>query len=109
MRRLVFGLAVATFLVPVTASATTTGGAGDDVIRGNEAPNDFDGGPGLDVILGRENDDRLAGGPGDDVIVSGRGFDEIDGGLGIDVCFASPRDTIAGCEVVILPGGVIVG
>lgn len=42
------------------------GGAGDDVLRGNDRDNRLEGGPGDDVLIGRGGDDVLDGGPGTD-------------------------------------------
>jgi Ca2+-binding RTX toxin-like protein len=54
---------------------SVVGGAGDDVLKGDEDGNDLDGGPGADRLFGREGSDLLSGGdartscgPGDDMI-----------------------------------------
>ncbi|MDQ4087215.1 MAG: M10 family metallopeptidase C-terminal domain-containing protein, partial [Pseudomonadota bacterium] len=51
------------------------GGAGKDVIIGNEAANRLSGGLGADVLAGSSGDDFLEGGGGDDVLNGGTGFD----------------------------------
>ncbi|WP_315760401.1 M10 family metallopeptidase [Sphingomonas sp. Y38-1Y] len=51
------------------------GGAGDDVLLGNDVANRLTGGKG---------DDRLDGGLGDDWLVGGAGRNTLDGGAGID-------------------------
>lgn len=76
------------------------GGAGDDVISGNDAANDLRGNDGDDRIRGRgwhdrldggAGDDRLRGGGGDDVLIDGAGVDRLWGGAGADV-FILVRD-----------------
>ncbi len=53
-----------------------SGGAGNDVLIGDDAVNSLDGGAG---------DDTIRGEGGDDVVVVGIGDDSIDGGLGVDL------------------------
>ncbi|SEG57992.1 glycerophosphodiester phosphodiesterase family protein [Bosea lathyri] len=69
------------------------GGAGDDVLVGDDAANRLQGGLGKDVLKGGAGDDMLdggadndtlEGGAGDDVILAGLGDDIIDGGEGFD-------------------------
>lgn len=51
------------------------GGAGDDIITGNEHNN---------TIYGMHGNDIISGGDGDDVIMAGQGDDVITGGMGSD-------------------------
>lgn len=60
-------------------SAWLDGGAGDDTISG---------GAGNDVLLGQEGNDRLDGGPGRDIVIGGRGSDRIHGGSDDDILIA---------------------
>lgn len=79
------------------------GGAGDDVIFGQDdddtllggSGNDrIDGGIDDDVIFGEEGNDYLLGGQGIDTIIGGIGNDTIDGGIGADnMSGGADRDT----------------
>jgi Ca2+-binding RTX toxin-like protein len=64
------------------------GGAGHDVLRGDDGPNSIDGGngedPAGDDIDGRGGADKLHGTKGGDHIEGGDGDDEIDGYTGAD-------------------------
>lgn len=67
-----------------------TGGAGNDILVGNDSANTLLGMVGKDTILGGAGDDNLQGGEGDDSLVGGAGADIISGGSGIDtVSYAS--------------------
>lgn len=52
-----------------------TGGAGADILRGDDQVN---------ALTGNGGDDSLIGGDGDDLIIAGAGDDRLDGGLGAD-------------------------
>jgi Ca2+-binding RTX toxin-like protein len=52
----------------VTATENVTGGAGADVLVGNQAVNDLRGGSGDDTIIGKGGSDALDGGPGTDTV-----------------------------------------
>lgn len=70
-------------IAPDTLLETAIGGAGDDVLIGNEAGNTLWGGTGRDRLFGRGGDDLLRPGPGND---------RIDGGPGLDTLWlAGPR------------------
>jgi Ca2+-binding RTX toxin-like protein len=68
------------------------GGAGNDVIAGNDKQNRFDGGGGNDVLAGYGRDDRLSGGAGNDQMRGGSGADRFAGGDGADVVSYAGRD-----------------
>ncbi|TFH16060.1 MAG: hypothetical protein E4H02_06500, partial [Lentisphaerales bacterium] len=72
----------------VTGIRNLIGGAGDDVLTGNELANEIDGGAGNDVLAGGAGDDTLAGGVGDDTYAfsEGGGTDVVveNAGEGID-------------------------
>ena len=57
------------FIGPGTVIENARGGAGDDVIVGNDAGNTLRGGGGDDRLRGRGGDDLLIGGPGNDTAV----------------------------------------
>ncbi len=58
--------------------------SGDDILTGNDSPNQIDGGPGDDQIMGLGGPDELIGGPGDDDLDGGNGVDGIEGQGGSD-------------------------
>lgn len=67
-----------------------TGGAGNDILVGNDSANTLLGMVGNDSILGGAGDDNLQGGDGADTLVGGAGADILSGGSGIDtVSYAS--------------------
>lgn len=67
-----------------------TGGAGSDILVGNDSANTLLGMVGNDSILGGAGDDNLQGGDGADSLVGGAGADILSGGSGIDtVSYAS--------------------
>ena len=61
-----------------------TGGAGDDVLRGDGGFNRFTGGPGDDHLYGLGEFDFMSGGAGDDRLSGGAGDDGLDGDAGAD-------------------------
>ncbi len=72
---------------PETILETAIGGAGNDVLIGNEAANTLWGGTGGDRLFGRGGDDLLRPGPGND---------RIDGGAGLGTLWlAGPRSAYA--------------
>ena len=95
------------------------GGAGDDVLTGDDAANVLTGNAGDDVIEGGGGDDRLEGGAGNDVFIAGSiaaegdiadGNDVIDGGAGCDTYDASA--TVQGVVIDLAEGsatGVEIG
>lgn len=87
------------------------GGAGDDVLLGNQDANRLDAGPGRDTLDGRGGADHLLGGSGTDTITAGDGDDyivsrdvyrdSIDCGAGTDQLLSDRGDLVApGCESV---------
>jgi Ca2+-binding RTX toxin-like protein len=56
------------------------GGAGDDVITGNDRDNVLAGSGGQDFLYGLDGDDELRGDGGNDWLVGGFGLDSFDGG-----------------------------
>ena len=81
-----------------------SGGAGDDLIRGDdpdsddEAPDVIDAGPGDDRIDGGGFGDRVDAGPGRDRVVARR-RDRVSCGAGRDLVFAAPRaHSVRRCE-----------
>ncbi len=92
------------------------GGSGDDILIGNDLPNQLEGRLGNDLLFGQGGNDFLLGGPGYDVLYGGDGNDLIDalageqsatavdtqqnflfGGNGDDVLFArSAQDQLFG-------------
>jgi Ca2+-binding RTX toxin-like protein len=66
----------------------------DELIKGNQKPNDLDGRGGNDTLLGFGGDDTLRGGdgndslnggPGNDLLLGGSGQDLVNGNLGNDI------------------------
>lgn len=65
---------------------TVLGGAGDDILKGENGPEVFDGGPGNDTITAGIGFDSISGGADDDVAIwaPGDNSDTFDGGDGND-------------------------
>ncbi len=70
-----------------------TGGAGNDIINGNELTNELRGGAGNNTLNGNGGDDRIyggvgidqeSGGSGNDWLYASKAGDVLDGGLGVD-------------------------
>ena len=61
------------------------GGAGADIVAGNDAANHIAGGAGADYLAGRAGDDRLEGGAGNDQLDGGDGDDRLAGDQGADM------------------------
>ena len=77
------------------------GGAGNDVISGNDADNVLDGGNGNDRIDGGGGVDTYTGGDGDDVLLARDGNrEQVDCGGGSDAATGDEVDLLAGCETV---------
>lgn len=76
------------------------GGAGDDVLTGNELANALDGGAGNDAIDGGAGADSLSGGDGNDAIQArDSAADDVRCGAGTDTVTVDPSDTVApDCE-----------
>lgn len=74
-----------------------TGGAGDDVLRGNQVANPLRGGAGDDHLYGQGAGDVMFGDAGSDRLSGGRGGDSLDGGEGDDRLLGSGgRDSLNG-------------
>lgn len=54
---------------------TLSGGAGEDLVYGNQGDDLIDGGGGDDILYGGQGNDRLTGGEGDDTLYGGAGGD----------------------------------
>ena len=73
------------------------GGAGNDLLMGDEGDDLIDGGAGDDTLFGGNDDDTLIGGDGDDQLTGGEGKDKISGGAGKDTIFGgTDGDTVDG-------------
>ena len=78
-----------------------SGGADDDIIKGNGGADILDGDGGHDVITGGPGRDRINGGSGPDTIkVRGGGVDRVDCGSDIDHVIADRSDIVRNCEFV---------
>jgi hypothetical protein len=69
-----------------------TGGAGNDILIGDDSVNVFDGGGGNDVLTGNGGDDVLNGGDGSDIVIGGDGADVLHGDLGNDLLIGGSTD-----------------
>ena len=77
------------------------GGSGNDVLDGGSENDSLDGGNGADELYGGPGRDVLVGGAGDDLLVGGSGNDTLYGGAGADTFVFGPtsgNDTIIGFE-----------
>ena len=73
------------------------GGAGNDLLMGDDGDDLIDGGAGNDTLFGGNDDDTLIGGDGDDQLTGGEGKDKISGGAGKDTIFGgTDGDTVDG-------------
>ena len=89
-----------------------TGGAGADLLRGNNAANTLTGVAGFDklfglkgndILIGGNGNDRLKGGWGDDSLTGGSGADQLRGDFGRDTfTFLAVSDSATGAEDKIL-------
>ncbi|MBY4893463.1 Hint domain-containing protein [Rhodobacteraceae bacterium N5(2021)] len=77
---------------------TIEGGAGEDLIFGEEGDDVLDGGADNDTLLGGEGDDSITGGAGQDSLTGGQGSDTIVGGDDADWIFGGSGDVIDGGE-----------
>jgi RTX calcium-binding nonapeptide repeat (4 copies) len=75
----------ATGLARISRLQNVTGGAGNDILIGNELANTLIGNGGNDILLGLGGNDRLYGGVGRDIVIGGLGADLLDGGAGDDI------------------------
>ncbi|MBI5256505.1 MAG: Ig-like domain-containing protein [Burkholderiales bacterium] len=82
-----------------TTIENARGGAGADVITGNDVANRLEGGGGNDELYGSAGDDTLVGGTGDDLLDGGDGTDTalLDGSFGsYTISVAGNRVTLRG-------------
>lgn len=77
---------------------TIEGGAGADVIYGEEGDDSLDGGSGDDTLFGGEGDDLVQGGAGEDSLTGGQGNDTLVGGDDADWIMGGSGDFIDGGE-----------
>jgi len=77
-----------------TESVYLQGGAGDDLLIGNDGADVLDGGTGGDTLFGSGGDDVLDGGEGDDILAGGLGHDVLIGGAGKDTLFGGAGNDI---------------
>ncbi len=71
---------------------TLDGGAGNDVIFGEDDDDSITGGTGNDSLDGGIDDDILSGGDGEDTLIGGQGADSMSGGLGDDTFLVGTFD-----------------
>jgi len=78
----------------------TEGGDGDDVITGNDGPNELFSDDGNDVVRGLGGSDSIFAGDDDDLVDGGAAADELDCGGGVDTALIDPDDELFGvnCE-----------
>ena len=76
------------------------GGAGNDVIRGNQAGNVLQGRLGNDELIGLEGDDTLQGGAGADRLLGGDGLDQ----ALFDLVFAQASFSYSGASLFVNDG-----
>ncbi|MCP8893445.1 M10 family metallopeptidase C-terminal domain-containing protein [Shinella daejeonensis] len=83
------------------------GGAGNDVIHGNQAKNVLSGNGGSDTLYGYGGNDTLNGGGGHDTLVGGAGHDTLNGGNGNDKIHGSTGNDVlnGGAGKDVLRGG----
>ena len=85
----------------ITEVENVAGGAGDDIIVGDEFDNVLEGGAGNDTITAGDGNDTLVGGEGNDFLYAGDGDDTVDAGAGDDTIVAGAGggdDTYIGGE-----------
>jgi len=84
-----------------------SGGAGDDVVYGNQGDDLLAGGSGDDTLYGGQDADRLTGGAGDDILYGGLGGDSL-----VYTTADDDRDTVYGFDVaedqILMASGVSV-
>ena len=85
---------------PDTSRLDGTGGLERDVVR-NDVENVL-GGAGDDVLLGNQKANRLEGGAGNDFLLGGAGLDALFGGAGNDVLLTA--DNRDGSPLIVTPG-----
>ncbi|RYG92158.1 tandem-95 repeat protein [Loktanella sp. IMCC34160] len=73
---------------------TLYGGAGNDIITGNDDDDVLYGGTGNDSLDGGVDEDVLYGGDGDDTLTGGQGNDMLYGGFGNDLFIGGDADDV---------------
>ncbi|MCA9169486.1 MAG: hypothetical protein KDB23_17560, partial [Planctomycetales bacterium] len=76
---------MATNVGNLSSIENATGGAGDDLIIGNNAGNELRGLAGNDILVGAGGGDTLIGSLGRDILIGGDGVDAIEGNQGSDL------------------------
>lgn len=77
----------------------TEGGDGDDILTGNDSPNEIFGNDGNDTIRSLGGSDEVFGDDGDDLIDGGGAADGITCGNGVDTALVDPDDDVGiDCE-----------
>jgi Ca2+-binding RTX toxin-like protein len=91
----------------LTESVFLQGGAGDDLLIGNNGGDVLDGGTGQDNLFGLDGDDVLDGGTEVDILAGGNGVDVLIGGADDDILFgeADADILLGGSEDDTLVGG----
>lgn len=73
---------------------TLTGGEGDDLVNGGYGADTLYGNQGDDALNGNQDNDFIHGGQGDDVLFGGQGADTLNGGVGADVIAGNAGDDV---------------
>lgn len=74
------------FAAGIHKISNVTGSQGDDLIRGDNNPNELLGAGGNDILIGLDGADHLvASGTGRSLLIGGRGADVLEGGDGQDI------------------------
>ncbi|WP_157489309.1 calcium-binding protein [Lysobacter sp. Root916] len=81
------------------AAYLTTGGAGDDTLRGFAGDDLMTGGAGNDRLSGQGGHDRIEGGDGDDLLAGDGGNDILVGGAGSDSLFGGAGSDVYAFEL----------
>jgi len=91
------------------ADITMHGGAGNDVLSGNDWDDTLYGDDGDDILKGNDGEDRLYGGAGNDTLYGGSDEDVLSGGDGNDTLYGGDDDDVlygdAGNDVLYGGGG----
>ncbi|NRB17009.1 MAG: Hint domain-containing protein [Rhodobacteraceae bacterium] len=83
---------------PTNGKDVIDGGAGNDLIYGQDDDDTLSGGSGDDTLFGGIDEDSLSGGTGNDILLGGQGADYVSGGDDADIIGAGIGDTIVGGE-----------
>jgi Ca2+-binding RTX toxin-like protein len=75
----------ATNTTSISGIETVLGGAGNDLLRGDDGINQLHGNGGHDILVGYAGADGLFGGGGRDLLIGGAGADTLNGGTDDDV------------------------